>query len=1545
MLRALSIAICFVLTWFGAMAQCVVDAGLPQTVCSGQQITLGGAPTAVGGSGNYTYVWTGQSGIPSIPNPVVTIQSTTTFTVTVTDDAGCTQSASVTVNVTPIPVVNAGPNLTRCLNSPSFSLPNPGGGIWSGAPASMLTPVGWFTPNSVGTYILTLSVTQNGCTGTAQVQVTVLPLPVTDAGPDQTICQGQSVQLAASASSPNGPITLYSWSGGTVTPHLSPNPTATPSSTTTYNLTAVDAAGCSSPDQVTVFVQPLPSVNAGPTLTLCNDPVPTTLTGFTPSGGTWSGTGVTPAGVFTPPGTGTFTLSYTVTSPAGCTTVATRTITVVAPGIVDAGPDVNVCLNTAPVNLSPVNPGGTWGGSPLVSTSGVFTPSMVGTYTLTYTLSTGSCISTDQVVVTVKPLPTVSANANQTICQGQTVTLSASASSLNGGISSYSWMGGVVSSPSQSSTQASPSATTVYSVSVIDAAGCSTQAQTTVNVNPMPVVSAGPDQQFCNNPVPEVLSGFSPAGGTWSGPGVSGAGVFTPSGLGTFVLTYSFTSAAGCSGSSQKTIVVIDGAPVNAGPDFSQCIAQGNFLLSGNTSSTGIWSGPGITNSGTGEVNVAQAGAGTHSYTITNGTGSCQYTDQISVTLFATPTVAAGLTQQVCSGSGSIQLVGASPVGGTWTGAQISDPLGGQFNSNVQPGNYVVVYFWSDPVSGCGASAQKTITVNPVPLADFSVPAFICTGNDFTPQNNSTGASGYLWNLGDESPEQNAMVPTHQFSASGVFNVTLIASNQFGCTSDATQEVISVESPQANFQMNHTQGCAPLVVEFVNQSSGDNLTYLWDFGDSQSAEFDPPPVVFIEIDGVTNYPIELTVSNQCGSNSTLQNLTVLPRPTAAFSETIVSTICSPVEVTFSNQSIGNPENFYWNFGNGESSLESTPEPTIFTTDGQPTSYEIWLVVENNCGADSVSQSVTVFPNQVTASFVLDENVGCAPMTLGLTNTSSGATTFNWQIQGVFNSQEVEPNVVLEDPGLYTLHLFATDGCGSNTAQASVEILVSPQAEISTNSWQTCEGAMVQYSAVAAGASTYTWLLGDGQTATGPIISYSYTAQNTYEVVLNVTAPNSCTASATEQMTVHPRPTASFGSSLSEGCSPVEVCLTNNSMGAVAYSWALSDGQGSSEVEPCLWLLAEGVENQIIVNLEVTNEYACSDAIQQIVTVHPVPSAQFNLVGAGTCTAPYDLPLEYQGNPTDQVEWSVNGQVVSNSAISVAALSVPETYSIGLNVTSEFGCSQQQNATFTIYASPLVAFEVDMDRGCVPHEVQFFNESQGAVAYIWQFGNGGISALNDPEVEYSESGVYSVSLTAISQDGCSSSVTQPNLIEVFALPIASFVPSVSQTSIYTPLVQFENTSEDAAFFEWNFGGLGVSQQINPVFEFTIPGNWPVTLTAISEEGCSHRFTETIRINSDLMVYVPNAFTPDGDGLNDVFIPEMASRESLRKYEMWIYDRWGNMVFYTANPSEAWIGNVRGGDYYAQPDTYWYRIVLEGTENSDAGILEGMVTLLR
>ncbi|CAN5917097.1 hypothetical protein BH11BAC7_BH11BAC7_24440 [soil metagenome] len=337
----------------------------------------------------------------------------------------------------------------------------------------------------------------------------------------------------------------YSWTSSPVGfTSTVQNPTGVmPAATTTYSITVSNTAGCSSTASTSVTVNPLPTVTANTTATTVCAGNPVTLTGGGATTYTWTSS-VTDNVAFTPTVTDTYTV--TGTDGNGCMNTDNITVAVNALPVVVANSTATAVCDGSPVTLS--GSGATtytWTGS--VTDNVAFTPAATDTYTVTGTDANG-CMNTDNVTVTVNTLPTVVANATATtVCANTPVTLSGS------GATTYTWTSSVTDNVAFN-----PTVTDTYTVTGTDGNGCMNTDNITVTVNPLPVVTVSfPMDTVCYNSGNVTLMGESPAGGTWSGTGVSGS-AFDPQvgGLGWDMINYSFTDGNGCTGSLTDSLNV-----------------------------------------------------------------------------------------------------------------------------------------------------------------------------------------------------------------------------------------------------------------------------------------------------------------------------------------------------------------------------------------------------------------------------------------------------------------------------------------------------------------------------------------------------------------------------------------------------------------------------------------------------------------------------------------------------------------------------------------------------------------------------------------------------------------------------------------------------------------------------------------------------------------------------------------------------------------------------------------------------------------------------
>lgn len=1596
--------------------------GGPYTLCAGDCVNL--AVTASGGTAPYTnYSWTPATGLSSTSTAATNacLSTSQTYTASVTDANGCQRQTTVPVTVNPLPVVNAGANLTLCDQPVAEQLSgfSPLGGTWTGPNVSPtgvftpsgtgsfnltytfvnangcensdqmtidviqpvvvdagmdesfcagigvqqltattpggtwsganVTPAGGFTPQAPGIYTLTYSVGGGSCLTQDVIDVEVYEVPTPNAGLDEVICQGDAVQLSGSVSGGELPYAQVAWiaaPGLTDTGVL--NPLVTPMNDQTYTLTVTDANGCQGQDAVFVDVLAAPVVNAGNDLTLCDQPIPEVLVGFSPAGGTWSGLNVSAGGTFTPSGEGVFTLTYTFTNAGGCSSEGSIDITVTNPQTASAGDDFALCLNAAAV---PLTAGGTWTGTN-VTPGGVFTPATAGVFDLVFSIGTGTCETSDDVQVTVYELPTVDAGADAATCDGGSIDLLATAASANGSIAAYSWSSFAGVLGTDAALTVVPASLTMYTVSVTDNVGCLASDNVNVDIAPLPVVNAGADLTLCDQLIEEVLTGFSPVTGasgtgSWSGVGVTNAsGDFLSPGTGVYTLTYTFTDNGGCTDTDNITVTVIEPVVANAGFDQSICLNNGAYALQGFTPLNGVtWSGTGVVNA-SGTFDPLVSGEGSFDLTLAFGSGTCFSSDQVTVTVLPLPVIDVATDPVFCGNDGISDLGDFSPIGGQWEGTGIVDAATGSFDPSLGAGNYQLFYWYTDLNTGCADTANVVVSVSPVPNANFTVDAQGCTNAPANLQNTSTGATTYAWDFGNGGASilQN---PEYTYPNEGIFDISLTVTNAFGCVDVHVESNEIVHPPQAQLELQNAEGCAPLEVGFINTSIGQYVTYQWDLDGTVSSDNEPQPVTYPQGDDIVVYDILLIATNYCGSDQTTAPVTVFPQPIASFG-TDYDAFCSPWPMQINNTSVGLPDTFFWDFGNGNTSTLEQPISNTYFTGEEPTDYTIVLNIENECGADEFAYTVTVLPNTVTAFFNTNVTSGCEPLTVEFTDFSSEGTVVSYDFGDGNLSNLDDPTHVFTEPGAYMIAQFVNNGCSFDTTFAEIVVFNNPNPAFTTEEQGVCAGDPIQFINLSDEVNNVSWDFGDGNSSNVTNPSHTYSSGGTYQVTIQISSESfECPGTLTQNVTVFNNPNAGFTVPDQVGCSPFTVNFSNSTSGGSFYTWDFGNGESSVNVNPVQTFINLTSEPVLYtVTLTAENLQLCSSAANFDIIVSPTPSADFTMSSEESCFFPITLQLQNQSVFAEGFDWDfgvLGSSTTQNPLVEIPAVG---SYPIALTASNAYGCSDTAFQEFTINPLPVIDFAADVTNGCQPLIVNFQNFSQGGASYQWSIGPLITSAEEDPTVVLNTPGVYDVTLQVTTAEGCIALLEVDAALVVFPLPTASFTHDPSgSTTIFESTVDFTNQSTGAFTNFWTFGDGGSSFLENPSYTYAQPGTYTIVLEVESGFSCKALATSTIVIRDQFNVYVPNAFTPDNDRVNDVFKPVIVGESLLDSYELTIFDRWGDVVFQTVDLNAAWLGNYKGGDYYVQNDAYTWQIKYKLAGNDTGEVMIGHVMVVR
>jgi gliding motility-associated-like protein len=728
-----------------------IDFNFDSTVCISQtQIFLEASP--VGG------IFSG-TGVVAGPGGQYFNTSGGNQTVTYTLSNGCNFSENIPVQILPNPIVDGGDTIFICAGSPVTLLTGstPAGGNYSGTGVSMNI----FDPTFGSNTISYIYIDANGCAAQDSLEVAIAALP-SFVLPTQTACiTAPDVTLTAT---PVG--TIFSGTGVT-------GSTFDPSvGTQTITYAFTDANGCFNDTTKVFTVNTLPIVSAGSYGPVCVNATAVDLNGGTPAGGTYSGTGVT--GTSFTPSSNTQTITYSYTDGNSCTNTATTVITVNALPIVSAGTYGPVCVNALPVNLNNGTPiGGTYSGTGVTGTS--FSPSS-NTQTITYSYTdANTCTNTATTVITVNPLPVVSAGTYGPVC------INAAAVALNGGTPA----GGTYSGTGVTGTNFSPSSNTqTITYSFTDANTCTNTATTVITVNPLPVVTAGTYGPVCVNAAAVNLNGGTPAGGTYSGTGVTGTS-FSPS-SNTQTITYSFTNANGCANTA-TTVVTVNALPtVSAGTYAAVCNAAPNVTLTGSPLG-GVFTGTGVT----GSTFDPSSNTQTVTYSYTSPITSCSNTATTVITVNAQPVVDAGSIQAVCFGV-PVTVVGSGANTYTWSNGVTN-------NSPFSPTSTNLYTVTGTDANGCTDTDTVTVVVYSLPITNaVADTTFGAPGLNVLFGNLSSNALGYTWDFGNGQTETDVLNDVHEvvYENPGIYSVVLTSTN-LHCSSIDTLTIIVSPFPDA----------------------------------------------------------------------------------------------------------------------------------------------------------------------------------------------------------------------------------------------------------------------------------------------------------------------------------------------------------------------------------------------------------------------------------------------------------------------------------------------------------------------------------------------------------------------------------------------------------------------------------------------------------------------------------------------------------------------------------------------------------------------------
>ncbi len=367
------------------------------------------------------------------------------------------------------------------------------------------------------------------------------------------------------------------------------------------------------------------------------------------------------------------------------------------------------------------------------------------------------------------------------------------------------------------------------------------------------------------------------------------------------------------------------------------------------------------------------------------------------------------------------------------------------------------------------------------------------------------------------------------------------------------------------------------------------------------------------------------------------------------------------------------------------------------------------------------------------------------------------------------------------------------------------------------------------------------------------------------------------------------------------------------VGAVTYNWTLpagatiNSGQGTNAIN-VTWNVATPPDSVC-----VTWDDSCttSPSFCMGVTVNPIPVAPTALSINSCPNATATLTATAPGGTYDWFNVAVGGAPLgTGNSFTTPVLNTNSTFYVQTTVN---GCVSPRTPVTVTLATNLVDFTSDSTSGCEALTITFYNTTDPNIvaSILWDFGDGGSATTDTATYTFTNSGSYNISLTVTDTGGCTFTKTMFNYINVFALPTADFTMDPTTTSLFDPKINFYDQSvSNIVSWDWDFGGTGVSNQQNPEYIFpSDTGTYLIVLTVTNSNGCLASTTGELTILGEFGIYVPNAFTPDGNGENDIFGPK-GFGISEKGYSFRIFDRWGGEMFSSKDMNRGWNGTYKG-----------------------------------
>jgi gliding motility-associated-like protein len=841
----------------------------------------------------------------------------------------------------------------------------------------------------------------------------------------------------------------------------------------------------------------------------------------------------------------------------------------------------------------------------------------------------------------------------------------------------------------------------------------------------------------------------------------------------------------------------------------------------------------------------------------------------------------------------------------------------------VKAGTYVISLKASNSCNSISFNSDS-IRVGQSPVSKFTIdPLTGCAPQTVVFKNKSTvttPAGNYHWSFGDGSVWEGTGEPDSKVYQEGKWKINLIVSNR--CGSDTSFQELSVNKRPLAPTVKSDTICKGNVAT-VRVIQADGICEWFDAASNGKLLAVGKQLITAALTADTIYYVQCKTGN-CISERVAVRVHVLPLPEPPLISGV--TICSGSKATLNATGPGKYE--WYNSVSGGTCLDTT---NSFTTPelGASTDYYVQVTI----GACKSLRSLV----KVTVQDPPKANYQATTVCLGEPTVFNDLSTGNpsswlWDF-GDGTTANTGPTVMhtYSQAGSFITRLTVSNGVNctgtwmlktSVNAPVKADLLVKDSAcvfellVLKDNSFSGTDS-------IAAA----TWDFGDSSSVAATLhAEHVYIRAGNYMVTHEVITDKGCRSTASSLLHIASLPTAMFSSK--NTCQIQKSIFNDQSTGnPVNWSWDFGDQQYSSEQNPQHNYTLSGYYN---VKLAIKTTIGCTDSTVHKIFVYPQPIAAFtsDTVCWGDTTTFKNNSHAVDGT-IDKVFWDFNDGSTSSQFHPKHILKTEKDhFDVTLTIVTSYGCTDTITQPVKTNPLPVFHFSATDKIGCEAFTTTFYDSStvkDGKIMnWLWDFGDGNLTVRKNPTHTFDEAGNYYVTLKVTSSYGCQMSRTLNTAIVVLPKPKAEFIATPTEMSIDQPTVQFMDASTNAVIWDWDFGDHETSIDKNPFHTYSDTGTFIVTQIAINTFGCNDTVQHTVRINPQPSLYIPNAFSPGYDNLNDVFLPV---GNGISDFSMSIFDRWGKEIFKTNSMDNGWDGTIKGSREMVTEGTYVYKIEIK------------------